>query len=146
MSTFLAAAPLHLAPGGHISPRRREHVAQPPALTTSLSGLQHQGLGLSFSPAPHSTSSLSSPFSQHTASSYLPSPGGAARGSSPMASRLPGGGYNAPYNPSEWGPVPGPGGISQSRQSSTSVAPPLRQIASDGMYSALLIVLNRRLS
>jgi hypothetical protein len=143
MSSLFSAAPLqHPAAGSHLSPRRREHVAQPPTLTTSLSGLQYQGLGLSYSPAPNSTTSLSSPFSQSSNSTYLPSPGGVARGSSPMASRL-SGVYNAPYNPREWGPVGGnspalgSGQISGPRQSSTtSIAPaPPRQLASDGSFS-----------
>jgi hypothetical protein len=140
-SLFSTAPPLHPTAGSHLSPRRREHVVQPPALTTSLSGLQYQGLGLPYSPAPNSTTSLSSPFSQSNASPYLSSPGGAGRGSSPMASRL-SGVYNAPYNPMEWGPwgghspAVGAGQISQSRQSSTSMAPaPPRQLASDGEYA-----------
>lgn len=137
-SLFSAAPPLHPAAGSRLSPRRREHVAQPPALTTSLSGLQYQGLGLSYSPAPNSTTSLSSPFSQSNNSPYLSSPGGTARGSSPMSSRL-SGVYNAPYNPREWRPLGGsspatvPSQTSQSRHSSTSLAPaPPRQLASDG--------------
>ncbi|KAK2762066.1 hypothetical protein FQN54_001073 [Arachnomyces sp. PD_36] len=94
-----------------LSPRRRENVAQPPMLMTSLSGAQYQGLGLALSsPAgytatPLSTTTLSSPFSLSQAQSqYHPSPGAAVRGTSPMAGRH-SGGYNAPYNPQEWGPV-----------------------------------------
>lgn len=82
--------------------RRRENVVQPPAITTSLSGLQHQGLGLVLS-TPLSTTSLSSPFSQ--SQSYVSSPGGAVRGSSPMALRLTSPSYTVPYNPQEWGPA-----------------------------------------
>ncbi len=141
-SLFAPTPPLHPTAGSHLSPRRREHVAQPPALTTSLSGLQYQGqgLGLTYSPAPLSTTSLSSPFSQSAHSPFLVTPGGAARGSSPMASRL-SVAYPTAYNPREWGPVGrnspsvGPGHTSQSRQSSTIVAPaPPRQLASDGEY------------
>lgn len=109
MNPQLALPPLP-GVGSQTSPRRREHVAQPPALTTSLCGIQLQGgvLGLAsaYSATPRSTSSLSGPFSQTNPSPYAPSPGGAARGTSPMAGRL-SSGYSAPYNPSEWGPVNG---------------------------------------
>ena len=98
--------------GSQQSPRRRENVAQPPMLMTSLSGPQYQGLGVALSPGytatPISTTTLSSPFSLSQAQSqYHPSPGTAARGTSPMTSRH-SGGYNAPYNPQEWGPVGAP--------------------------------------
>ena len=91
-----------------LSPRHREHAIQPPALTTSLGGLSFQGLGFSagYSPAPNSTISLSSPFSQHAPSPYSPSPGAGSQGTSPMATRL-SGGFNASYNPREWGSARG---------------------------------------
>jgi hypothetical protein len=97
----------HVGTGSPTSPRRRDHIPQPPALTTSLSGLQYQGGGLASSgPTP---TTLTSPFSQTNPSTYTlytPSPGGARRGTSPMASRL-SGGYTAAYNPQQWGPVAG---------------------------------------
>lgn len=115
MSSLLTAAlppplggPQHVDGGSLTSPRRRNQAPQPPALTTSLSGLQLQGSGLLSATATPSTS-LSSPFSLANPSPYTvytPSPGGALRGSSPMASRQ-SGGYTAAYNPQEWGPVAG---------------------------------------
>ncbi len=92
--------------GSPTSPRRRDHVPQPPSLTTSLTGLQLQGSGL-FGGMSTPTTSLSSPFSQVNPSPYTPytsSPAGALRGTSPMASRHTGGGTSA-YNPQEWVPV-----------------------------------------
>lgn len=89
-----------------ISPRRRDHVPQPPSLTTSLTGLPLQGGGL-FGAMSTPTTSLSSPFSQVNPSPYTPytsSPGGALRGTSPMASRQ-SSGYTSAYNPQEWVPV-----------------------------------------
>jgi hypothetical protein len=117
--TLAVAAPPHPPPppagrfnnvgtGSPTSPRRRDHIPQPPALTTSLSGLQYQGGGLA-SAGPTPSTTLSSPFSQTNPSAYTlytPSPGGARRGTSPMASRL-SGGYTAAYNPQQWGPVAG---------------------------------------
>lgn len=88
-------------------PSRRDHIRQPPALTTALSGLQYQGGLVSAVPTPSST--LSSPFSQAKSTPYTPyapSPGGASRGTSPMASRY-SGGYATAYDPREWGPVAG---------------------------------------
>jgi hypothetical protein len=100
--------PQNVGSGSPTSPRRREHVPQPPVLTTSLSGLQFQGSGLISAGATPSTS-LSSPFSQVNPSPYTPyapSPGGALRGTSPMASRA-SSAYTTTYNPQEWGPVAG---------------------------------------
>lgn len=88
------------------SPRRRDHVPQPPVLNTSLSTLQYPGNGLVNAGLTPSTT-LSSPFSHANPSPfipYTPSPGGALRGTSPMASRQ-SGGYATAYNPQEWGPV-----------------------------------------
>lgn len=95
---------------GALFPRRREHVAQPPALVTSLGGAhQFPGLGVTgvggsssnsnagsssagyLASPPVSTSSLSGPFSAHHnnnasgPSPYLASPGAASRDTSPMA-------------------------------------------------------------
>lgn len=106
--TPYAGHPNHVASGSIVSPRRRDHVPQPPVLTTSLSGLQIQGSGL-VSAGPTPTTTLSSPFSQATPSPYTPytpSPGGAQRGTSPMAVRQ-SAGYTAAYNPQQWGPVAG---------------------------------------
>jgi hypothetical protein len=98
--------PHHVAHGIPLSPRRRDHIPQPPSLTTSLGGLQFQGGG-HFSVVPTPTTTLSSPFSQTISSpytQYTPSPGAALRGSSPMASRQ-SSGYASAYNPQEWVPV-----------------------------------------
>ncbi len=105
-----AGRPHHVGSGSPTSPRRRDHIPQPPVLTTSLSGLraQHQGGGLN-SAGPTPSTTLSSPFSQANPSPYTPytpSPGGALRGTSPMAARQ-SGGYTTAYNPREWGPVTG---------------------------------------
>ncbi|KAL2001003.1 hypothetical protein VTN02DRAFT_2348 [Thermoascus thermophilus] len=106
---FAGPSPSPVGSTNRPSPRHQENVVQPPALTTSLSGPQYQGLGVAlgggYVSTPLSTTSLSSPFSQ-SQSPYLPSPGGAVRGSSPMASRL-SSNHTAPYNPQEWGPVGG---------------------------------------
>ena len=95
------------APGASLSPRRRQHAIQPPALlTTALPAVQHYGLGLGLNgQTPVSTTSLSSPFSVHQSSPYPASPGGALRGSSPMAART--ATFNSPYNPQQWGPLSG---------------------------------------
>ncbi|ERF74222.1 hypothetical protein EPUS_03412 [Endocarpon pusillum Z07020] len=150
MQAVVAAAPRpppppsgrahHVRIESPISPRRRDHVPQPPSLTTSLSGLQLQGGGL-FGAMSTPTTSLSSPFSQVNPSPYTPytsSPGGALRGTSPMASRQ-SGGYTSAYNPQEWVPVvrsPQVGAASlshvqqqgghtrQQQQSDDSAAPP----------------------
>ena len=98
--------PHYVGIGSPTSPRRRDHVPQPPSLTTSLTTLQVQGGGL-FGGMSTPTTSLSSPFSQVNPSPYTPytsSPGGALRGTSPMASRHSGGCTSA-YNPQEWAPV-----------------------------------------
>lgn len=98
--------PHHVAIGSPVSPRRRDHVPQPPSLTTALTALQLQGGGL-LGGTSTPTTSLSSPFSQVNPSpytSYTSSPGGALRGTSPMASRH-SGGYTGAYNPQEWIPI-----------------------------------------
>ena len=83
------------------SPRRRQQADQPPTLlTTSLGNARN--VGLSFGgivQTPVSTTSLSGPFS-----GYPQSPGGAMRGASPIALRTQAG-FNANYNPQQWGPV-----------------------------------------
>ncbi|KAE8549279.1 hypothetical protein EYB25_007799 [Talaromyces marneffei] len=95
-----------------LSPGRRNHAIQPPALMTSLNGPQyHQshsaGASLGFMSSP--ATSLSSPFSQPPHSAYLPSPGAAQRGNSPMTMRMSSSSYSAPYNPQEWAPMNGDG-------------------------------------
>jgi hypothetical protein len=113
MSSLLALLPPgrpnppdHVGTPSPTSPRRRDHVPQPPVLNTSLSTLQYPGNGLVNAGLTPSTT-LSSPFSHANPSAfppYTPSPGGALRGTSPMASRQ-SGGYATAYNPQEWGPV-----------------------------------------
>ncbi|KAK2733163.1 hypothetical protein FQN57_002282 [Myotisia sp. PD_48] len=87
------SAPLPLNTSIH-----REHVLQPPAITTSLSGLRLQGAGLHSAgghiPTPIS---MSSPF-------YSSGPlSGLTTMPSPMSSRPRS--YNSRYNPQEWGPI-----------------------------------------
>ncbi|OAT13688.1 hypothetical protein BDBG_08843 [Blastomyces gilchristii SLH14081] len=92
--------------GAQVFPRRRENVAQPPSLTTSLSGVQFQGAGFpaspSYAPTPSSMNSFSSPFSPMR-SSFTPSSGEMSAITTPMSSRHVS--YNAAYNPQEWGPI-----------------------------------------
>lgn len=88
------------------SPRRRQHLVQPPSLLTTTLGNAHissHGVGASLQ-TPVSTTSLSSPFSvyQASASPYPASPGAAMRGISPMAPRTPSS-FSTAYNPQQWG-------------------------------------------
>ena len=117
-----------------LSPRRRQRAPQPPSLlTTCLGNAQSAGLGLSVNgQTPVSTTSLSSPFSVHQPSSPYPaSPAGALRRVSPMATRS-AAGFNAPYNPQQWGsmsnssPVP----VSTSTFSTTQPRQHSRLVAS----------------
>lgn len=105
-------------------PRRRENVVQPPALTTSLSGLQFPGPpglpsagGLSFTPV-----SMTSPY---LSSGML---SGVTATTSPMSAGARPRSFNSRYNPQEWGPISGgtspvasTGMVHQAAPSSTSV-------------------------
>lgn len=116
------------------SPLRRDNVIQPPAITTSLSGLQFQASALSadYSATPASAVSGYNPFSSNSSPYISASPGGAIRGTSPMDARL-SAGYNAPYNPQEWGPV------SRSSPYTTNQMRALPRQQSEGeRYSSLL--------
>ena len=86
--------------------RRRENAVQPPHLLTSALGhARNVGLGIgAANQTPISATTLSSPFSGRHQSPYPASASGSARDGSPMALR-PAGGFNAPYNPQQWGPA-----------------------------------------
>lgn len=157
-SNHLASPAAYPGFRGQLSPRRREHVAQPPALVTSLGGAQFHGLGViglsssgGVGPSsavynatpPASTSSLSGPFSvnHQNQSPYLPSPGAASRGTSPMASRFSSSsGFSAPYNPQEWGPV-GVGSPHLSQGAFGHVRQPSSQLRNSSSLSQGTIVL-----
>ena len=89
-----------------LTPRRRQHVVQPPnLLTTSLGNARNAGLGTGgYAQTPISTTSLSSPFSAsaYPQSPNPASPGSAMRGTSPMTFRSHPS-FNATYNPQQWG-------------------------------------------
>ncbi|OAX83805.1 hypothetical protein ACJ72_01826 [Emergomyces africanus] len=117
--------------GAQVFPRRRENVAQPPSLTTSLSGVQFQGAGFpaspNYAPTPSSMNSFSSPFSPMR-SSFTPSSGEMSAMTTPMSSRHVS--YNAAYNPQEWGPIAANGSPSAGMSGfaplndTTSIPPP----------------------
>ncbi|KAL9106763.1 MAG: hypothetical protein Q9227_008262 [Pyrenula ochraceoflavens] len=100
----LAGAPP--PPPSACPPLRRDNVTQPPALTTSLSGVQYQsGRSADYSATPASVVWESNSFTS-TSSPYTASPGGALRGTSPMDARL-AGSFASSYNPQEWASVGG---------------------------------------
>ncbi|KAI4215835.1 MAG: hypothetical protein LQ351_001823 [Letrouitia transgressa] len=96
----------HLSPSsasGGLPTSPPPNVNRPPHLLTTALGPDQ---GPYQDQTPQSTTSLSSPFSLHQSSAYPASPPSAARGDSPMAARGQAG-FNAPYNPQQWGPVSG---------------------------------------
>ena len=114
-------------------PRRRNGMAQPLAVTTSLGGLSFQGLGVGFGSGyystPNSTSSLSGPFSQSNHSGHAQITGTSGRDTSPMALRH-SSGHAAQYNPSEWRPV-----VGGSPQLGTGQVTQLQQTVNQGRAS-----------
>ncbi|EEP80439.1 predicted protein [Uncinocarpus reesii 1704] len=90
---------LQVRQGGSLNtspPRRRGNVAQPPALVTSLSGLQFQSLNVPASSGGYLTTptTMNSPFFSSGPLSGM---------TSPLSARpTP---YNTAYNPQEWGPI-----------------------------------------
>ncbi|QSS49373.1 hypothetical protein I7I53_09700 [Histoplasma capsulatum var. duboisii H88] len=117
--------------GAQVFPRCRENVAQPPSLTTPLSGVQFQGSGFpaspSYAPTPSSMNSFPSPFSPMR-SAFTSSSGDMSAMTTPMSSRHVS--YSAAYNPQEWGPIAANGspaaGVSAftSPNDATSIPPP----------------------
>lgn len=93
----------YLVSAQNISPLRRQHVAQPPTLSTASLNNAHS-LGLAQAGQTSlSTTSLSSPFALHGAAAYPASP---VATSSPMAPRgSPS--YTTAYNPQQWGRIGG---------------------------------------
>ena len=97
--TSVTSEPAFAPPPTNImSPRRRLHDQQPPALSTTLSAIHRFGSHLA-GHTPSSATSSTSPFNGYNPATFAASPTPLAANASPVVAR----GSNGAYNPRQWG-------------------------------------------